>query len=142
MKPGRVKRWVRVDWFTLLFEFPRTELGAHQVVVSFNGATRLILGYKFFTQALHKLLVISIVSEPSLYPLEPNQDSKEAGFSFPLGPHFRDYLLGWRYPQATCVSGARQLVPSRSIAQQRTNSLLPTATIAIFLRDFLPPLIR
>jgi len=53
MKPGRVKRWVRGDWFTLLFEFPRTELGAHQVVVSFNGATRLILGHKFFTQAVH-----------------------------------------------------------------------------------------
>jgi hypothetical protein len=57
MKPGRVKG-VRVDWFTLLFEFPRAELGARNIVVSFNGATRLILGHEFFnsgyTQALRQ----------------------------------------------------------------------------------------
>jgi hypothetical protein len=84
----------------------------------------------------------SIVSEPSLYPLEPDQDPKLVGLTFPLGPHFRDYFFCCRDHQAVCASGGRQLVPSRSIAQQRTNSLLPTATMAIFLRDFLPPLIR
>jgi hypothetical protein len=45
MKPGRVKRELGVDWFTLLFEFPRGELELFIIVVSFNGATRLILGY-------------------------------------------------------------------------------------------------
>jgi len=30
------------------------------VVVSFNGATSLILGYEFFSQGCHELLVISI----------------------------------------------------------------------------------
>ena len=47
------------DWFTLLFEFPRVSLRL-SVVVSFNGATSLILGYEFCTQGCHEFLVISI----------------------------------------------------------------------------------
>ena len=45
MKPGRVKSWVRVDWFTLLFEIPRSELKLGEARSAFNGATRLILGH-------------------------------------------------------------------------------------------------
>ena len=59
MKPGRVKRNSGFDWFTLLFEFPRFSL-RFSVVVSFNGATSLILGYEFATQGCHEFLVISI----------------------------------------------------------------------------------
>src|SRR2546423_5837416 len=59
MKPGRVKRNSGFDWFTLLFEFPRVSL-RFSVVVSFNGATSLILGYEFCTQGCHEFLVISI----------------------------------------------------------------------------------
>ena len=60
MKPGRVKRFVRVEWFTLLFEFPRTALELFIGVVSFNGATMLILRHEFFTQTCRELIVISI----------------------------------------------------------------------------------
>lgn len=58
MKPGRVKRNSGFDWFTLLFEFPR--LAWFLVVVSFNGATSLILGSELFAQGCHEFLVIAI----------------------------------------------------------------------------------
>jgi hypothetical protein len=54
MKPGRVKRNSGFDWFTLLFEFPRFSL-RFSVVVSFNGATSLILGYEFLHSGLPRV---------------------------------------------------------------------------------------
>ena len=46
-------------------------------------------------------------------------------------------------PHATRFApSSRQLLPSRSIAQQRTSNFLATAVIAIFLRDALPRNIR
>ena len=53
MKPGRVKRAIRVDWFTLLFEFSTIAGVRLFTVVSFNGATMLILRHEVFT--LHDL---------------------------------------------------------------------------------------
>lgn len=82
-------------------------------------------------------------SEPSLYPLKTDHDFEgHCSSRFPPGPHFRDYFVRCSLAQAATVTGDRQLVPSRSMAQQRTNNLRPTATMAIFLRDFLPPLMR
>ena len=82
-------------------------------------------------------------SKPFLYPLEPNQDSGWLAIRFPPGPHFRDYWLRGRFRVLVSLNGGGcQIVPSRNMAQQRTNNRRPTATIAIFLRDFLPPLIR
>jgi len=57
---GSCQELVRVDWFTLLFEFPRTAMSWSFVVVSFNGATMLILRHEFFTQTCPELIVISI----------------------------------------------------------------------------------
>jgi len=57
---GSCQEIVRVDWFTLLFEFPRTALVLFINVVSFNGATMLILRHEFFTQTCRELIVISI----------------------------------------------------------------------------------
>jgi hypothetical protein len=112
-------------------------------VVSFNGATRLILGCEFFTLRLYpssSSISIYFRTFPFTHSSLTRIQSKLV-FRSPLVltsaitcPLFPD--------QAAWLTGARQLVPSRSIAQQRTNSLLPTATMAIFLRDFLPPLRR
>ena len=44
--------------------------------------------------------------------------------------------------EVVCSAGGRQAVPSRSMAHAITSSLRATATMASFLRDFLPPLIR
>ena len=51
MKPGRVKGQSGVDWFTLLFEFPRITW-MKTFVVSFNGATKLILSHKVLLRLL------------------------------------------------------------------------------------------
>ena len=96
----------------------------------------------FYSQALPKLFVyINLVPNVPFTHSSLTRIQSKLVFRSPLVltsaitcPLFPD--------QATGLTGARQLVPSRSIAQQRTNSLLPTATMAIFLRDFLPPLIR
>ncbi|HKG80104.1 MAG TPA: hypothetical protein VKA78_11810 [Pyrinomonadaceae bacterium] len=50
--------------------FHVVELELVRYVVSVNGATRLIQGHEFFTQAFCKLSVISIVPNLFLYPLE------------------------------------------------------------------------
>src|SRR6185503_14006994 len=45
-----------VDWFTLLFEFPHSLPNRRlMVVVSFNGATSLILGYEFLSSGLPRV---------------------------------------------------------------------------------------
>src|ERR1041384_4398253 len=115
MKPGRVKRWVRVDWFTLLFEFPRCELSSvitwsHSTVRRglFWGASFLLSG---FTQALR--LFQSFRTFP--YPLEPDRDSKQAGFSFPLGPHLRDYWSA--VPRSGDLADGRP--PTGTVAEHR-----------------------
>ena len=107
-------------------------------VVSFNGATRLILGYEFTHSGFKQALRLSIGSELSL--THSSRTRLILGFRFPLGPHFRDYLVFTSVGVSS--SGERHAVPSRNMAQQRTNKLLPTATMAIFRRDFLPPLMR
>ena len=62
------------------------------LVVSFNGATSLILGYEFCSQGCHEFLVISICLRPcscshsSLTRPHASRLSRS-----PLGPHFRDY---------------------------------------------------
>ena len=134
MKPGRVKG-VRVDWFTLLFEIPRGEQssGFRGLIQRCDEAySRVRVVHSGYKQALRLFNLFRT------YPSPTRAGPAKEGFSFPPGPHFRDYLAG----AAANNSGARQLLPSRNIAQQRTSNLLPTATIAIFLRDFLPPLIR
>ena len=78
----------------------------------------------------------------SLYPLETNQDSKLVSYSgSPWSSLPRLLRPSWLL-QFAAATGVRQLVPSRNMAQQRTNNLLPTATMAIFFRDFFPPQIR
>jgi hypothetical protein len=99
----------------------------------FWGTSSLGLG---FTQAARHFNRF----RTSLYPLERDQDPKQVGLTLPL-VLTSAITLAFRY-QVTLAAGHCQLVPSRSMAQQRTNSLLPTATIAIFLRDFFPPLMR
>ena len=110
-------------------------------MVSFNGATRLILR--------HELLCLGLAlahrhfnrSELPLYPLERDRAPRLPGNRCPL-VLTSAITLSISGNQAALVAGNCQLVPSRSMAQQRTNNLLPTATIAIFLRDFLPPEMR
>jgi hypothetical protein len=113
-------------------------------VVSVNGATRLIQGHEFFTQAFCELSVISIV--PNLFSTHSrlNQDSGSCEIVLPLvlTSAITAFGAAQGIAKGCVVSGGRQLVPSRNMAQQRTNNLRATATIAIFLRDFLPPLIR
>lgn len=87
-----------------------------------------------------KLIVISIVPNFPL-PTRADQDPEAPALSFPwvLTSAITDNVLS---NQAALAGGHCQLVPSRSMAQQRTNNFLPTATIAILRRDFLPPLMR
>ena len=87
--------------------------------------------------SLGEFLVFSISFRTYLFPLELDPGITSGGYTFPLGPHFRDYLLAQVI--RGCQSQARL---SRNMAQHRTNNLRPTATMAIFLRAFLPPLSR
>ena len=96
----------------------------------------LILDHEFCSGSDYEFLV-SISFRTYLVPLELDPGITSGGLTFPLGPHFRDYLL------AQVIRGCQsQAQLSRSMAQHRTNSLRPTATMAIFLRAFLPPLSR
>jgi len=65
MKPGRVKNEFGLIGSPIYSSFHVVELEPCKYVVSFNGATRLIHGHEFFTQASCKLSVISIV--PNLF---------------------------------------------------------------------------
>jgi len=53
-------------------------------VVSFNGATSLILGSEFFTQGSHEFLVITISFRTAPVPLELTGTSRQLGSRFPL----------------------------------------------------------
>ena len=120
-------------------------------MISFNGATRLIQGHEFFysgylraqrhfqslqtfSSPTRDLTRIQVAAE-SVFPLVLTSAITAAGAASGL-------TAAQGLTTGNLVTGGRQLVPSRNMAQQRTNNLRPTATIAIFLRDFLPPLIR
>jgi len=64
--------------------FHVVEFELRKYVVSFNGATRLIQGHEFFTQAFCELSVISIVPNLSLPTRDRNQDSGSYYIGFPL----------------------------------------------------------
>ena len=84
MKPGRVKRNSGFDWFTLLFEFPRFSL-RFSVVVSFNGATSLILGYEFFYSGLPRVSRhLNQFPNSPFFPLESDPTFMSVGLTFPL----------------------------------------------------------
>jgi len=53
-------------------------------VVSFNGATRLIQGHEFFTQAFCELSVMAIVPNLFFTHSRLNQDSRWPPYRFPL----------------------------------------------------------
>ena|SRR6476646_7955164 len=142
MKPGRVKKWVWVDWFTHLFEIPRGRGALGKDVVSLNGATRLIQEHEFFDSGYLRAQRHFNRSKPFLYPLETNQIQAGRQFVSPWSSLPRLLVAGPVQGLAIANGGGCQMVPSRSMAQQRTNNCRPTATIAIFRRDFLPPLIR
>jgi len=65
MKPGRVKNEFGLIGSPIYSSFHVVEFELCKYVVSFNGATRLIQGHEFFTQAFCELSVISIV--PNLF---------------------------------------------------------------------------
>ena len=65
MKPGRVKNEFGLIGSPIYSSFHVVEFELCKYVVSFNGATRLIQGHEFFTQAFYELSVISIV--PNLF---------------------------------------------------------------------------
>ena len=64
--------------------FHVVELELCKYVVSFNGATRLIQGHEFFTQAFCELSVISIVPNLFFTHSRLNQDSGSYHLGFPL----------------------------------------------------------
>ena len=53
-------------------------------MVSFNGATRLIQGHEFFTQAFCELSVFSIIPNLFFTHSRLNQDSSYQAIRFPL----------------------------------------------------------
>ena len=62
------------------------------MVVSFNGATSLILGYELISQGCHEL-ARHLNQFPNLpLPLELTATCGRC-FWYPLGPHFRDYFV-------------------------------------------------
>jgi hypothetical protein len=75
------------------------------------------------------------VSELALAPLELTSTCCQRLLCPWSSP--RDYLIG----QLICGCQSQGLL-SRNMAQHRTNNFRPTATIAIFLRAFLPPPLR
>ena len=136
MKPGRVKR-VRVDWFTLLFEFPRSDHWS--VLRGLNQPCDEAHSWptRSAPQPHRELFVISISFRT--YSAHSISTQLTTPKNVPLGPHLRDYL---RPDHQVRLGSQRHRVPSRSIAQQHTSNFRPAATTAIFFRDFLPPLIR
>ena len=60
------------------------EFELRKYVVSFNGATRLIQGHEFSTQAFCELSVISIVPNLFFTHSRLNQDSGGCQIRFPL----------------------------------------------------------
>jgi hypothetical protein len=86
------------DCFTLLFEFPQAGQQAIGLVVSFNGATSLILGYEFCSQGCHELARhFNQFPNLPLRPLELTSTFKKlVAVRVPLGPHFHDYFVFMR----------------------------------------------
>jgi hypothetical protein len=125
--------------FTLLFEFPQwtnnvaSHLWSHSTVrrVSFWAAS-------FALRVPTSFSSYQSVSDLALVPLEFDPTSELLGLTFsPWSSLPR--LLTLSQVICGCQSQARL---SRNMAQHFTSSFLPTATIAIFLRPFLPPLRR
>jgi hypothetical protein len=81
-------------------------------VVSFNGATSLILGSEFHTQGSHEFLVIAISFRTARVPLERPGTSRQWGARSPLVLTYQldtlsDFQIDFGRP-GFIVSGARQ----------------------------------
>ena len=84
MKPGRVKNKLGPIGSPIYSSFHVVEMILGKYVVSLNGATRLIQGHEFFTQAFCELSVIAIVPNLFLTHSRLNQDSGGQQLGFPL----------------------------------------------------------
>jgi hypothetical protein len=85
MKPGRVKRAFGVDWFTLLFEFPRAACASHsrgliQRCDESHSGLRVFFGLRVAASYSSS----QSVSELPLYPLELDTESFKVDNRSPL----------------------------------------------------------
>jgi hypothetical protein len=93
MKPGRVKNEFGLIGSPIYSRFHVIEYLYSVNVVSLNGATRLIQGHEFFTQAICELSVISIVPNLFFTHSRPNQDFEAAAKSVSPWSSLRRLLL-------------------------------------------------